>query len=82
MQVTHSSGRKVTIRRRDPETLERIQEVIEAYPYCFVPTAKLTDTYGLVRTEPGYEGVYGTELTKVYFRNEYDRREWVRANHT
>jgi DNA polymerase elongation subunit (family B) len=82
MQVTHSGGRKITIRRRDPETKERIQEVIETYPYCFVPTAKLTDTFGLVRTEEGYEGVYGTKLTKVYFRNEYDRREWVRANHT
>tara|TARA_R110000787_G_scaffold107685_4_gene215791 strand:+ start:632 stop:2878 length:2247 start_codon:yes stop_codon:yes gene_type:complete len=82
MQVAHSGGRKITIRRRDPETLERIQEVIETYPYCFVPTKKLTDEYGLVRVEHGFKGVYGTELTKVYFRNEYDRRQWVRANHT
>ena len=82
MQVTHTGGRKITIRRRDPETLERVQEVIETYPYCFMPTKKLTDEYGLVRVEHGFKGVYGTELTKVYFRNEYDRREWVRANHT
>jgi len=82
MQVTHIGGRKVAVRRRDPETLERIQEVIEAYPYCFTPTEKLNDTYGLVRVEEGFEGVYGTKLSKVYFRNEYDRRDWVRGNHT
>ena len=57
MQVTHIGGRKVAVRRRDPETLERIQEVIEAYPYCFTPTEKLNDTYGLVRVEEGFEGV-------------------------
>lgn len=82
MQVTHSGGRKITIRRRDPHTQERIQEVIETYPYCFMPTSKVNDTFGLVRVEHGFKGVYGTELSKVYFRNEYDRREWVRANHT
>ncbi len=82
MQVTHSGGRKITIRRRDPETKERIQEVIDTYPYCFMPTEKVNDTYGLIRVEHGYEGVYGTKLTKVFFRNEYDRREWVRSHHT
>ncbi len=83
MIVNNTRGRKVVIRYRDPNTLERQPDlVLEKYPYCFVPTASLTDRYGLVRVEDGYEGVYGAELSKVYFRTEYDRREWCRSNTT
>ena len=80
MIVSQTGGRKVTIRRRDPETLERIEEVLEGYPYCF--TDKVDDSYGLVRMEEGYEGLYGTKLTKVHFRNEYDRRLWSKHANT
>ncbi len=76
MIVSQTGGRKITIRRRDPETLERIQEVIEQYPYCFV--AGVPDDYGLVGVEAGYEGVYGTELHKVSFRTQYDRSLWAK----
>lgn len=80
MIVSQTAGRKVTIRRRDPETLERIEEVIEAYPYCFAP--KVGDKYGLVSWEEGYKGVYGTDLTKVTFRTEYDRNLWAKNYRT
>ena len=74
MIISQTGGRKVTIRRRDPKTLERIQEVIEQYPYCF--TTIVGDSYGLASLEPGYEGAYGADLTKVQFRTEYDRMVW------
>ena len=74
MIVSQTAGRKVTVRRRDPETLERIQEVIEQYPYCFV--ADVPDDYGLVAVEGDYEGAYGTPLHKVSFRTQYDRSLW------
>ena len=80
MIVSQTAGRKITIRRRDPETLERIEEVLEGYPYCY--TDKLTDTYGLVNHEKGYKGLYGTDLTKVVFRTEYDRRIWSKDHNT
>ena len=80
MIVSQTAGRKITIRRRHPETLERIEEVLEGYPYCY--TDKLTDTYGLVNHEKGYKGLYGTDLTKVVFRTEYDRRIWSKDHDT
>jgi len=80
MIVSQTAGRKITIRRRHPETLERIEEVLEGYPYCY--TDKLTDTYGLVNHEKGYKGLYGTDLTKVVFRTEYDRRIWSKDHNT
>lgn len=76
MIVSQTGGRRVTVRRRNPKTLDRIQEVIEQYPYCFMQN--VTDSYGLVAKEEGYKGVFGTDLTKVSFRTGYDRREWVR----
>ena len=80
MIVSQTAGRKITIRRRHPETLERIEEVLEGYPYCY--TDKLTDSYGLTGMEQGYKGLYGTELTKVWFRTEYDRRLWSKDHNT
>jgi hypothetical protein len=76
MIVDQTGGRKVTVRRRDPDSLERIEEVIEAYPYLFIPEGM--DEYGLVRTQEGYEGLYGEALKKAFFRTEWDRGEWRR----
>ena len=76
MIVDQTGGRKVTVRRRDPDSLERIEEVIEAYPYLFIPEGM--DEYGLVRTQDGYEGLYGEALKKAFFRTEWDRGEWRR----
>ena len=80
MIVSQTGGRKVIVRRRHPETLERIEEVLEGYPYCF--TDNVGDSYGLSGMEQGYKGLYGTELTKVWFRTEYDRRLWSKGNNT
>ena len=82
MIVDNTRGRKIVVRHRDPNTLERLPDlVLEKYPYAFVPTESLTDRYGLVRVEDGYEGVYGTQLSKVYFRTEWDRRQWCKATY-
>ena len=80
MIVSQTGGRKVTIRRRDPETLDRVTEVIEQYPYCFAEN--VGDRYGLAGVEHGYEGAYGAELSKVLFRTTYDRRLWAKGTTT
>jgi DNA polymerase elongation subunit (family B) len=80
MIISQTGGRKITIRRRDPITLKRIQESIEKYPYCFANNVH--DTFGLVAKEQGYTGVYGSKIDKITFRTEYDRRMWVRNNTT
>ena len=80
MIVSQTGGRKVTIRRRDPETLDRVTEVIEQYPYCFAEN--VGDRYGLAGVEHGYEGAYGKELSKVLFRTNYDRRMWAKGSTT
>jgi|13_taG_2_1085334.scaffolds.fasta_scaffold00214_16 DNA polymerase elongation subunit (family B) len=80
MIVTHIGGRKVRIRSRNPETNERRDYVVEAYPYCFAKN--VNDRYGLVKVEEGYEGLYGTDLSKVHFRTEYDRRLWSKHTDT
>lgn len=78
MIVTQVGGRDIRIRSRDPETLERQDIKLNAYPYCF--TNNVGDTYGLVKVQEGFEGLYGQKLNKVYFRTEYDRRMW--SKHT
>lgn len=71
----------MTVRRRDPETLERITEVIEQYPYCFTDF-KPNDLYGLAGIEENYIGAYGSELSKVLFRTEYERNLWRKNYNT
>lgn len=80
MIVTQVGGRDIRIRSRDPETLERRDIKLNAYPYCF--TENVSDTYGLVKVQEGFTGLYGQKLNKVYFRTEYDRRLWSRENRT
>ena len=80
MIVTQVGGRDIRIRSRDPETLERKDITLKAYPYCFADN--VGDTYGLVKIEEGYTGLYGQKLNKVYFRTEYDRRLWSKGKRT
>jgi len=77
MIVTERSGRKISVRRRDPDTLERIEDTLEAYPYFFVEAGQHVP--GAVRYEGDYEGVFGTVLQKVFFRTEYERRDATRG---
>ncbi|MEK9694623.1 MAG: hypothetical protein VW270_02605, partial [Candidatus Poseidoniales archaeon] len=77
MIVSHKNGRTISVRYRDPETLERKEELITRHPYCFVDK-KPSDTYGIIVDDEKYEGVYGEELTKVSFRTDYGRSEWVK----
>ena len=52
MIVDNTRGRKIVVRHRDPNTLDRLPDlVLEKYPYAFVPTESLTDRYGI----PYYE---------------------------
>lgn len=80
MIVTQVGGRDIRIRSRDPETLERQDLKVMAYPYCF--SNNVGDTYGLVKIQEGFEGLYGQKLNKVYFRTEYDRRLWAKGKET
>jgi len=80
MIVTQVGGRDIRIRSRNPETLVRQDIKVSAYPYCF--TQNVGDTYGLVKIQEGFEGLYGQKLNKVYFRTEYDRRIWSKGNRT
>jgi len=80
MIVTQVGGRDIRIRSRNPETLERQDITLKAYPYCF--TDNVGDSYGMVRIEEGYTGLYGQKLNKVYFRTEYDRRLWSKGKRT
>jgi len=76
MIVNRGGRRTVRIRRRDPTTLERIEEkVSEYYPYFFVQDkdAKyVSRLHGVVDVEKGYEGVYGEPLSKVIYANPSD----------
>ena len=79
MIVSQTGGRTINVRWRNPETLERQEQIISEYPYCFVDN-KPTDTYNITLDDKEYEGVYGEKLTKVLFRTDYDRSEWVKSH--
>ena len=83
MIVEQGRYRTVNVRRRHPETLERIEEQIKGqYPYLFVRDSDVerAKSWGLVSdTESGYEGVYGEALTKLSCRESYDVRDISRT---
>lgn len=76
MIVNRGGRRVVKIRRRNPETLERIEDRIsEHYPYFFVKdedARKVSRLNGIIDIEKGYEGVYGEPLSKVIYANPSD----------
>jgi len=72
MIVERLRGRTIQIRRRNPETLERIVDTIsDVWPYCFVET-KNADLVECSAKQDGYTGIYGEELTKCIFRDPFD----------
>ena len=72
MIVERERGKTVLIRRRDPVTLERIEERIsDVYPYCFVQT-EVAPVVDCLAKKDGFKGVYGEDLTKLIFNDPYD----------
>ena len=69
MIVDQRGGRRIIVRRRHPETNERIVEKInDIHPFGYVLTG---DSYKIdaLAKETGYYGVYGEDLTKVVMSN-------------
>ena len=72
MIVERLRGRTIQVRRRHPETLERIVEKISnVYPYCYVRTSE-ADLVECSAKVNGFFGVYGEELTKCIFDDPYN----------
>lgn len=73
--IIETTGRNnIVVRRRDPDSLERITEKYSSSPYFFV---KNEDAYRLVEPsilhrETGYTGVYGEQLTKLVVKSPGD----------
>ena len=65
MIVDRAGGRRVIVRRRDPESRERIIEVIkDIYPFGYIRAGESIMVDALAK-ESGYFGVYGEDLVKV-----------------
>tara|TARA_Y100001963_G_scaffold31837_1_gene43916 strand:+ start:14476 stop:16698 length:2223 start_codon:yes stop_codon:yes gene_type:complete len=73
MIIERSKGRSILVRTRD-ENGKRVEKTYTGEPYCFVKDedAKFIPC---VRSEAGYEGVYGESLTKVVFAHPNDLHE-------
>ena len=72
MIVERLRGRTSQIRRRHPETLDRIDDKIsDVFPYCYVESenAYLVDCSA---KHEGFKGVYGEDLTKCIFADPFD----------
>tara|TARA_R110000751_G_scaffold34966_1_gene86373 strand:- start:251 stop:2539 length:2289 start_codon:yes stop_codon:yes gene_type:complete len=78
MIIDGGRGRRVRVRYRDPDTLERIEDSIsDQYPYFFaltdeIETVKWPYYATVLRTVEGFEGVYGETLSKVVVREPKD----------
>lgn len=77
MQVTRTGSNQVTVRYRDPVSLERKQTVIKQRPYAFVEDHN-AEFVECVEQQTGYTGLYGESLTKCIFNHTgevYDLRQ-------
>ena len=82
MIIEHSRGRDIIIRGRD-NTGKRYEKTIKGHwPYCFVRSEDAKYIAEAVRTEEGYTGLYGEELTKIICATDYDVKQIGRNGQT
>ena len=82
MIIERSRGRDIIIRGRD-NTGKRYEKTIKGHwPYCFVRSEDAKYIAEAVRTEEGYTGLYGEELTKIICATDYDVKQIGRNGQT
>lgn len=75
MIVDKTGTKTITVRYRDAETLERKVDKLTETAYCFVLDEHVDLVDNAIRTEAGYEGLYGESITKCYFSDPWQTRE-------
>lgn len=82
MIIERSRSRDIIIRGRDASG-ERYEKTIkDHWPYCFVRNEAAPFVAEAVRTEEGFTGLYGEELTKIICATDYDVKQVGKSHQT
>ena len=69
--VDKTGHKRVTVRYRDPQTLERKVDKLTMFPYVFVEDRD-AEFVECMQKEEGYVGLYGEEITKCIFADPWE----------